>query len=216
MTSGELNIDSSVTEKSGKQIFFDVINNSGSQQTDKELWNAFKNGSLTAYKLIYEQNVDSLYEYGTTIAPDSNIITDCIQDMFVHLWNRRSKLGKVNNIKGYLFIAYRRRLLDSIKKQKKKLNIEDLNGLEIFMEENSNTDLAIERKASIISALNALPSQKKEAIYLRFFNDLSCAEISEIMRIKTQSVYNLISSGLKVIRDNIMLLLYLLIYCHLV
>ena len=216
MPQGELNIDSSVTEKSGKQIFFDVINNSGSQQTDKELWNAFKNGSLTAYKLIYEQNVDSLYGYGTTIAPHSNIITDCIQDMFVYLWNRRSKLGKVNNIKGYLFIAYRRRLLDSIKKQKKKLNIEDLNGLEIFMEENSNTDLAIERKASIISALNALPSQKKEAIYLRFFNDLSCAEISEIMRIKTQSVYNLISSGLKVIRDNIMLLLYLLIYCHLV
>ena len=216
MPQGELNIDSSVTEKSGKQIFFDVINNSGSQQTDKELWNAFKNGSLTAYKLIYEQNVDSLYGYGTTIAPHSNIITDCIQDMFVYLWNRRSKLGKVNNIKGYLFIAYRRRLLDSIKKQKKKLNIEDLNGLEIFMEENSNTDLAIERKASIISALNALPSQKKEAIYLRFFNDLSCAEISEIMRIKTQSVYNLISSGLKVIRDNIILLLYLLIYCHLV
>ena len=216
MPQGDLNIDVNISEEGGKQVFFDVVkDSSGVQQTDAELWNAFKKGSLTAYKSIYEQHVDALFEYGNTVAPESDMVTDCIQDMFVHLWSRRSRLGKVKKIKAYLFITYRRRLLESLKKQRRNVNIEDLKGLEILAEEGADTDITNERQASIISALNALPLQKKEAIYLRFFNDLSCAEIGEIMRIKTQSVYNLISSGLRVIRDKIIPLLYLLIYHHL-
>lgn len=209
----ELNTDANVTEKGGKHIFLNVVSESkGTPQTDKELWKAFIKGSLTAYKSIYEQNVGPLYEYGSTIAPHQDLVLDCIQDMFVHLWNRRARLGEVHNIKGYLFIAYRRRLLDLLKKQQKNFSIEDLAGAEILVEEDTNAEISEEKKARMIAALNALPSQKKEAIYLRFFNDLSCHDIGGIMRIKTQSVYNLISSGLKVIRDNIMVLVCFLIY----
>ncbi len=185
----------------GRQIFISKNNAKTHQQNDQELWNAFKEGSLTAFRLIYEQNIDSLFNYGHKFTSYQPVASDCIQDLFLDLWNRRSKLGKVKNIKGYLFTCYRRRLLDLLKKQKKNLHVEYLNGFEILLTEPINSwDLGEDIKTSITAALNALPYQQKEAIYLRFFNDLPCSEIGEIMGIMTQSVYNLISSGLKTLR----------------
>ena len=218
MSKSDLNIDINSSGESGKQIFLDKNSaNKNIQQTDRELWNAFKRGSLTAYKLIYQQNIDLLFKYGNTIMPHSGLVTDCIQDMFVDLWDKRSKLGKVNNIKGYLFISYRRRLLDLLKRQKNNLNIEDIDCFKILMSEPIiDMNLKDEKIDSIMLALNALTCQKKEAIYLRFFNDLSCSEISEIMRIKTQSVYNLISSGLKIIKDGVIIFLLLAIHNQLI
>lgn len=210
--------DLNITRESGKQIFLNKnATNNNIKQTDSELWNAFKKGSLTAYKLIYEQNIDLLFKYGNTIISHSDLITDCIQDMFVDLWDKKSKLGKVNNISGYLFISYRRRLLDLLKKQKNILNIEDIDCFKILISEPIfDMNLKDEKIDSIMLALNALTCQKKEAIYLRFFNDLTCPEISDIMGIKTQSVYNLISSGLKIIKNGIIVFLLLSIHNQLI
>ena len=188
----------------GRQLFISKNSAKNNKQNDKELWHAFKEGSLTAIKLIYEQNSDNLFNYGNKITPYQAIVSDSIQDLFIDLWNKRLNLGKVKNIRGYLFTCYRRRLMDSLKKQKKNLHIENLNGFEMLLSKPIN-DLGLEEdeKKSITSALNALPYQQKEAIYLRFFNDLPCSEIGVIMNIKTQSVYNLISSGLKSLRTTL-------------
>ncbi|MEQ8556566.1 MAG: sigma-70 family RNA polymerase sigma factor [Cyclobacteriaceae bacterium] len=176
-----------------------------SGQNDKDLWNAFREGSLTAFRLIYEQNVDNLFNYGNKITSYRAIASDCMQDLFVDLWTKRSKLGKVSSIRGYLFTAYRRRLIDLLNTQKKKnLQFEDLSGFAIYLSEPIKSwDLSEDKKATIKAALNELPYQQREAIYLRYFNDLSCSEVGVIMGIKTQSVYNLISSSLKSLRTSI-------------
>ncbi len=204
MSISEKNIVDYKLEESGMQIsLHEIPTNNRLRQTDEELWNAFKEGSLTAFKLIYERNIDILLNYGNKIAPYRDVAADCIQDLFVDLWNKRSKLRKVNHIKSYLFISYRRRLMNFLKKQNKIRHIEYLDGFEMILTEPiSDWDMAENKKASIVLALNALSYQMKEAIYLRFFNDLSCSEIGEIMIIKTQSVYNLISSGLKIIKKS--------------
>ncbi len=207
-----INPNKNIRQKRGKSVYI----NDGPlvkdiKQTDKELWTAFKAGSLIAYKLIYERNIDSLFKYGKTLAPFAELAQDGVQDLFVDLWNKRANLGNVDNIKGYLFISYRRKLLDLIKKQKKILNIENLNSFNILLtESNNDSHLSDEKKALILTGLNNLSDQKKEAIYLRFFNNLSCIEIGEIMKINTQSVYNLISTGLKTIKNSILFVILLL------
>ena len=196
-----MNITEMYSEKVGKQVFITKEPAKRPEQSDEELWNAFREGSLTAFRSIYEQNVNGLLNYGTTITAYRGIASDCMQDLFVDLWKKRSKLGKVNHIKGYLFTCYKRRLIDTLKRNKKFHHVGHLNGFEIILSDPiNNWDLGEDQKASITSALNALPYQVKEAIYLRFFNGLPCSEIGAIMGIKTQSVYNLISSGLKSLR----------------
>lgn len=201
----ESNVVNLKSERAGRQLYVATNNANKPLQNDKELWNAFKEGSLTAFRLIYEQNTESLFKYGNNITSYHPIASDCIQDLFVDLWNKRSNLGKVSNIKGYLFTSYRRRLLDLLKRQKKNLNIEYLEGFKILLSEPiKDWALREDEKASITSALNELSYQQKEAIYLRFFNGLPCSEIGDIMGIKTQSVYNLISSSLKSLRTTLL------------
>ncbi len=196
-----MNTAETYSKKVGKQVFLNKEFSEKIRQTDEELWNAFKEGSLTAFKQIYEQNIQSLLNYGNSITSYRSIASDCVQDLFVELWKKRSKLGQVKHIKGYLFTCYKRRLLDSLRRQKKFRNIEYLSGFEILLSEPISTwTLDDDKKASLVSALNQLPYQVKEALYLRFYNDLPCAEIGNIMGIKTQSVYNLISTGLKSLR----------------
>ncbi len=200
----KLSTPSLVSDNTRMQVIVSKKSSNKSRQNDTDLWNAFKEGSLTAFRLIYEQNVDSLFNYGNKFTSYRAIASDCIQDLFVDLWTKRSKLGKVSTIRGYLFTAYRRRLIDLFNKQKKmNLQIEDLNGFAIFLSEPiDGWDLSEDKKAKIKEALNELPYQQREAIYLRYFNDLSCAEVGVIMGIKTQSVYNLISSSLKSLRTS--------------
>ena len=209
MSKGEIHTIDSKLEVTGNQMFVSERNsNEKNYHLDKEIWNAFKGGSLTAYKLIYEKHIDLLFNYGNKITQHSELVEDCMQDLFVDLWIKKSKFGIVLNIKAYLFISFRRRLLDGLNKRKKRLGIDFADNLEFFFKDSFDSDLiSNEKKTKLISILNALPPQKKEAIFLRFYNELSCAEISEIMKIKTQSVYNLISTGLKVMKKAFIFLL---------
>lgn len=209
MSKGEIHTIDSKLEVAGNQMFVSGKNlNEKKYHLDKEIWNAFKDGSLTAYKSIYEKHIDLLFNYGNKITQHKELVEDCMQDLFVDLWIKKSKLGVVLNIKAYLFISFRRRLIDGLNKRKKRLGIDFADNLEFFFKDSFDSDLiSNEKKTKLISILNALPPQKKEAIFLRFYNELSCAEISEIMKIKTQSVYNLISTGLKVMKKAFIFLL---------
>lgn len=203
MSNSKFHINKIADSKEGKQFFISKSeSNEKHYQSDKEIWNAFKGGSRIAYRLIYERYADALYNYGNKITPYSELVEDCLQELFVELWMKKSKLGAVENIKAYLFTSYRRRLIDLIKKSKKEVWISSIDNLEILFNYTSESIVISDnQRASILKELNALSAQKKEAIFLRFYNDLSCIEVAEIMEIKAQSVYNLISSGLKILKD---------------
>ena len=50
------------------------------------------------------------------------------------------------------------------------------------------------------ASLNALSKRQREAIFLKFFNELSYHEVSSIMELRVDSVYNLISKAIDVLR----------------
>lgn len=50
--------------------------------------------------------------------------------------------------------------------------------------------------------INSLPARQKELIYLRFYQSLSFEQISEVMQLGRQSVYNLLQKSLNSLRKN--------------
>jgi DNA-directed RNA polymerase specialized sigma subunit, sigma24 homolog len=69
---------------------------------DKQLWQAFKQGDRGAYEQIYRQNIRLLYEYAYRFVVDKQFINDCLQDVFVDIWEKRERLSDTDNIKFYL------------------------------------------------------------------------------------------------------------------
>ena len=49
---------------------------------DKEIWNRFKLGDEDALKVIYDNHLSTLYNYGLKFSKDHELVKDCIQDFF--------------------------------------------------------------------------------------------------------------------------------------
>ena len=71
--------------------------------SEKQLWQLFKNGSEDAYAFIYHKYFHVLYNYGRQFSDSKEGVKDCIQDLFVEIWDRKENLGDTDSIKFYLF-----------------------------------------------------------------------------------------------------------------
>lgn len=83
-----------------------LSNNSMFTQDESYIkWKLFLEGDDRAYSWIYTHYIQVLYNYGLQITPDSEIVKDCIQDVFVKIYKAKKKLTVPQNPKVYLMIA---------------------------------------------------------------------------------------------------------------
>lgn len=172
---------------------------------DTVLWNAFRGGDDTALITIFDVHAESLYNYGCKISSDKELVKDTIQDLFADLVQNRSGLGQTNAIRFYLFKALRRRLVRS-RSKKIVFNFFDSDFQSpsyefVLIAEQTSA----EQQQSISTALSGLSKKQQEAIFFRYYETLSYEQIANLMGIRKQSVYNLINSAIKVLRNTLKL-----------
>lgn len=181
----------------------------GTKNEDQQLWDDFRNGSESSYSLIYQRYFFSLFSYGLKICPEREIVKDCIQDLFVHIWKNRENLGQTTSIKYYLFKSLKRKLIDNFSYNSKYSPIGESNDDAFFgsvvSEEQSiiSNQLGEEQKARIVNALGKLTNRQKEAVILKFYNNLPNEDIASKMSISVEGVYNLVSKALNKCRQNL-------------
>lgn len=163
-----------------------------------ELWNLFRNGDRTAYAYFIHTYSNSLFNYGYRIYADHDFVKDCVQEVFIELWNRRHSINETSSIKWYLFKSVRLRIFREASKWHKNLPLEEdyQFAVEFNIEHQLIVDLETQELSSRIkSVLNRLPGRQREIMYLRFYENLNFDEISNIMQINKQSVHNLLQKA---------------------
>jgi len=73
-----------------------------------------------------------------------------------------------------------------------------------------NEQINAETRQKVISALNQLTPRQREAIYLRYFEDLDFNIIAQVMGMNVQSVRNIIHRGMEVMRDLMVITVFFL------
>jgi RNA polymerase sigma factor (sigma-70 family) len=174
---------------------------------DTEIWEKFKEGDNEALSIIYSENSRKLYQYGLKLTANCSIVEDAIQDLFSDLIRNRRKLGYTDNIQFYLIKSFKRKLQRQLQKENRyNLNENDVEYVfgitysieqTIILEESSNQKIKLLRKA-----LNELTPRQKEAIYLKFTDELEYEEIAEIMEMNIESCRNLIYRSIKSLKDS--------------
>lgn len=153
-------------------------------RSDKEVWEAFRNGDEAALVSIYQQYANKMYNYGCQFTRDEALVSDCIQELFTEIITKRKKLGDTVSIKFYLFKSLRRKLLRSLKKERKLLDRHETIAREAFniLEDNSvrfiNQEFTSLQKEIITEECNQLPPRQKEALMLYFYEGMSYREIA--------------------------------------
>jgi RNA polymerase sigma factor (sigma-70 family) len=186
---------------------------------EQNLWIAFQNGDEKAYATIYTNHFNHLFRYGKKFTPDTELIEDCIQDLFVSIWKSKESLSLPESIKNYLFKSLRFSIFKKLKITP-DFNLDEFIVNEYTQETISSQESILisedeknEAKLKIEKALQVLPKRQKEAIFLKFYSELSYPEIAEIMQISAQAVYNLISKSIIQLQNELALIalgLYLL------
>ena len=175
---------------------------------DVDLFAATKKGNKNALSALYLNHYDFLIHYGIRIVPDKIIVEECIQELFIYIYEAKERLGTVNNVKAYLFSALRRRILKKIKAEREIHGFEEEIYIRTNIQFSSNEILFLEdsqrnRRQALLQTLNNLPWRQREAVYLRYYNRLNTNEIAEIMGAANQTILNTLHQALKKMRGSI-------------
>lgn len=191
-----------------------------SREGDAVTWQQFLEGSREAFATLYVSFAPLLYNYGCKQCADPRLVEDCIQDVFEYLLAHRTQLSPVSNVRAYLVKAYRRALLRKISNVRKNIpvGLTDEASFEIVISPESRLiaqQSSIRRREQVKVAVNALPPRMKEALFLRFYENLSFEDIAAIMDIDQKSVYKIIYKAFDKLRQKLIDFPFWLLLCYL-
>jgi len=188
------------------QLFYIFVSDYSEMEENQLLWQNFLQGSKEAMSAIFLHFHDDLFRYGLKLSGDENMTQDCIQDLFLRLWKNRSNLKPIESLRPYLYKSFRNHVIDSLELQKPTLSIENdfehpfeiIYSAEDFMINQQGSE---KNRAMVIEALNNLSVRQREAIYLRYFEELDFENIARVMDMNIQSVRNILHRGMQSLRD---------------
>lgn len=187
---------------------------------DKKIWNDFNDGNEAAFIHVYVKYFGELLNFGFQFTRDKNLIEDIIQNLFIHLRNKRPSLPKLkSSIRLYLFQCLKRRFLDHQKTNRYVLNgkncsdtvFEVLLAKDTHMIDDQNHQERVEKLRKSIEKLNI---KQREIIYYFYYKDFTYEEIKIMMGFSNvKSVRNLVYKTVGALRKLIVSLVILFFFC---
>lgn len=175
------------------------------KEEDFALWNQFLEGDEKAYLYIYKLYAQDMYSYGMLFTTNSELVKDCLHDVFIKIHRNRKKLSQVDNIRLYLLKAMKNYLFDVFDKKKELFHNDTIEP--VFSPEYTIEDKIIRQEElhyqsrKIRQILESLTPRQKEVLYYRYMKNLTYDEIGEIMQMNYQSILNLIQRSIKKLRE---------------
>jgi len=174
---------------------------------DGNLWKAFKEGSMEAFEAIYHRYFDIIMQQSLKLHHDKAVIEDCVHDLFVEIWNNRHNLSLPRSVKAYLLCSVHRKIIRKIRTDRNHIQFDGLHlkegAVPCIEKQIIAEQLKCQQRKHIRKAFRFLTRRQQEALYLKFYDNLSYTEIAERMFISTAAIYNLVSKAIFQISSNL-------------
>ena len=189
--------------KINKKYFESVINLTKEQE--QTLWKDMISGNKKSFEDLYNQYFQALINYGFRITKNENLIEDAVQELFISIWNNRTNLSEVNEVKFYLFRSLKNRILRQLEKDIFDKS-EDIDVYLDFLNSISEEQKKIDSEQfdanleTLQRAIAHLPTRQQEVINLKYYHDFTLDEIAKLMDVNKQSVSNLLFRSYAILR----------------
>lgn len=176
--------------------------------TEIQLWQQFRQGSQNAFEQLCHYFYRDLHFYGSRFTRDTDLLKDCLQDLFVDLWVYRHKIVETDYVRPYLYKSLHRKIHRETSRLANQISdatlpFNELNSSDITAENALiQTELSEYQSARLHILLDRLSDRQREAIHLKFYAELSNEEIADILNVNRQSVANLLHRGLTRLRED--------------
>ncbi len=170
---------------------------------EKKLVKGAKKGDKSAFGALYKIFLSRIYRFILYLIYDSHLAEDLTQETFLRAWKYLPKFSlKKGTFQAFLYKIARNLVIDHQRKKKSVLlNIEF--GESIAVNENFEEKLiADERVKKVREALSGLAEFDRQLIVLRYFDELSFAEIAKVVGKKEGAIRVRTHRALKTLKNS--------------
>jgi len=156
------------------------------------------------YDRLYRSLYKRLYTNGMAVCSSTELVEDCLHELFEYFLSDTQRLDNVENIESYLTASLKRKLFKEMSKRRNIIESKDhMNSLHVDSAEfhvikKESENLQIKR---IRNAISSLSEGESSAIKSRFFEDKSYEDIAGENKSTKRTVYNQVHSGIKKLRE---------------
>lgn len=168
----------------------------------KFLIDRLKQGEEAAYEFLFKEYYQILTVFANKYVKDFETAKEIVQDLFVHLYEKRDKLNIKSSLKSYLFRSTHNRSLNYINAEKIRNKY-----VEHVKFTSNNTDNSIENEVNkteleheLYKAIGDLPPKCQTIFKLNRFEGFSNKEIAEKLSLSKRTIETQISKALKILR----------------
>lgn len=152
---------------------------------------------------VIETNQAKLIRYAQSILKDHERAKDVVQETFIRLC--KTRWAEVEeHLQPWLFRVTRNLALDTLRKEKRMSYLEEPEMLTRLNETSEETQRESARKQdahSLLELAKALPDRQSEVVLLKFQQDLSYKEISEVTGLSVTNVGYLLHHALRELKS---------------
>lgn len=149
----------------------------------------------------YDEMSDAIFRHCWFKIGDREKAKDLMQETFTRSWQYIAQGTSVNNLRPFLYRVANNLIIDEYRK-KKELSLDGLmaEGFEPSFDEIKSTEKAIDAKL-VLNVIGQLDDKYREAVMMRYVDELSPREISEITGEEENNISVRIHRGLKQLKE---------------
>lgn len=173
--------------------------------SEAELIDEVKSGSRYAFDELYSMYYYSLYISLRRVVRDEDIIAEVVQDTFVKIWEKRSKLDSGKSFRAYLARVSRNLMVDFFRKIKRHQVV--VSNLALFAtevsEETMESSMSVDEEKLLMEAIDQLPPQRKRIFLLCKIDGLSYDQVGQQLGISVSTISDHIVKATKMIKNQL-------------
>lgn len=153
----------------------------------------------THLRQLYDEHQPSLLNFAIYLVGSREDAMEIVNDVYVSLWQNRHTYNEIRSIKSYLFSAVKNRSINQIKKKK----IEVTHLWPDNEESSFRADAAVDEKdhkVALENLMDQLPPKCRQIFVMSRIDELSYAEIAELLDLSIKTVENQMGKALKIFR----------------
>jgi RNA polymerase sigma-70 factor (ECF subfamily) len=168
---------------------------------DAQLIEQAAKGDKAAFGCLYERYLDEIYRYVYFRLFNHQEAEDLTETTFLKAWEALPKSRKkIKNFRAWIYRIAHNLVIDEVRKKQP----EALEGNVIVQEKHFEIESVLAEKQesqALVNALAQLENKYRQVIVLRFFNQVSHAEVAQVLELDEGHVRVLQYRGLKRLRQ---------------
>lgn len=149
--------------------------------TDKVLVDRVQAGDIDAYEILFKRYSGKIYRFVYFRIREQETVDDLVSETFLKLWQQLADEKKIKNLQAYLYRIARNIVIDHYRARKEDV---DISAVEHVLEADIDLthDVTIQSDIKeMMHKMNSLSDDYQEILQLRYVEDLTIAEIAQVL-----------------------------------